>query len=119
MPYICLKTNRGQGVTSTDAYERPRWLKDFVRFLSIKSQFVLSGNVRDLQLTEIVSGTIMSQPLVAAISSNFVALAMPEPSTTIHLMDSAPLAAARNAGPTIIVEAGPHPRIRGQRHPPA
>lgn len=29
----------------------PRWLRDLERFLPLKSQFVLSGNVRDLQLT--------------------------------------------------------------------
>ena len=30
--------------------EAPRWLRDLIRFLPLKSQFVLSGNVRDLQL---------------------------------------------------------------------
>ena len=31
-------------------FERPRWQRDLVRFLPLKPQFVLSGNVRDLQL---------------------------------------------------------------------
>ncbi len=31
-------------------FERPRWLRDLERFLLLKSQFVLSGNVRDLHL---------------------------------------------------------------------
>lgn len=30
---------------------KPRWLRDFRRFLPLKSQFVLSGNTKDLQLT--------------------------------------------------------------------
>ena len=30
--------------------DKPRWLRDLVRFLPLKSQFVLSGNVRDLQI---------------------------------------------------------------------
>jgi len=29
---------------------RPRWVRDLVRFLPLKSQFVLTGNVRDLQI---------------------------------------------------------------------
>jgi hypothetical protein len=34
------------------SYEKPRWIRDLIRFLPLKSQFVLSGNVRDLQLIE-------------------------------------------------------------------
>jgi hypothetical protein len=30
--------------------DQPRWLRDLRRFLPLKSQFVLSGNVRDLQI---------------------------------------------------------------------
>lgn len=29
---------------------RPRWVRDLLRFLPLKSQFVLTGNVRDLQI---------------------------------------------------------------------
>jgi ATP-dependent Clp protease ATP-binding subunit ClpA len=47
-------------------YERPRWLKDFLRFLPLKAQFVLSGNVRDLQLVE-MGGTLVAQPLVSSL----------------------------------------------------
>lgn len=49
------------------AYERPRWLRDFLRFLPLKSQFVLSGNVRDFQLVEMGNGSLVSQPLVATL----------------------------------------------------
>jgi len=33
-------------------FEKPRWLRDFARYVPLKSQFVLSGNVRDLQVCE-------------------------------------------------------------------
>ncbi len=42
----------------------PRWLRDLVRFLPLKSQFVLSGNVRDLQVAEVAPNVIGPQPLV-------------------------------------------------------
>jgi hypothetical protein len=38
-------------VTSDDA--RPRWVRDLTRFLPLKSQFVLTGNVRDLQIRRV------------------------------------------------------------------
>lgn len=34
-------------------YQQPRWMRDLLRFLPLKSQFVFSGNVRDLQACEI------------------------------------------------------------------
>ncbi|MFT3718253.1 AAA family ATPase [Pseudorhodoferax sp.] len=45
------------------SHEPPRWLRDLVRFLPLKSQFVLSGNVRDLQAVEVAPGTVTSQTL--------------------------------------------------------
>ncbi len=50
-------------------YERPRWLRDLLRFLPLKPQFVLSGNVRDLQLSEVAPGSIAPVSLGAALSS--------------------------------------------------
>lgn len=47
--------------------ERPRWLRDLTRFLPLKSQFVLSGNVHDLQLGHTASGTVAPQPLVVLL----------------------------------------------------
>ncbi len=41
----------------TIAASKSRWLRDFSRFLPLKSQFVLSGNVADLQILEVASGT--------------------------------------------------------------
>jgi len=44
--------------------EKPRWMRDLLRFLPLKAQFVLSGNVRDLQLSEPAPGKVAPQPLV-------------------------------------------------------
>ena len=38
-------------------FQKPRWLKDFLRFLPLKSQFVLTGNIRDLQAAEVKIST--------------------------------------------------------------
>ena len=40
-----------------------RWIRDLVRFLPLKSQFVLSGNVRDLQCALVGSQQVTAQPL--------------------------------------------------------
>ncbi len=48
--------------------EKGRWLRDLLRFLPLKSQFVLSGNVRDLQLTLLAPGTVAPQPLLPALA---------------------------------------------------
>lgn len=51
-------------------YEQPRWQRDFERFLPLKSQFVLSGNVRDLQVAEVSPGVLTTRPLVNCISDS-------------------------------------------------
>jgi hypothetical protein len=51
-----------------EAYERPRWLRDLLRFLPLKPQFVLSGNVRDLQLCELTAGSIATLPLLQVLA---------------------------------------------------
>jgi hypothetical protein len=51
-------------------FEAPRWLRDVVRFLPLKSQFVLSGNVRDLQAVEVQPGTVGAQNLVDALAAS-------------------------------------------------
>ena len=48
-------------------FERPRWLRDLLRFLPLKSQFVLSGNVRDHQLCDTKSG-VTAQPLLQTLA---------------------------------------------------
>lgn len=41
-------------------FSDPRWLQDLRRFLPLKSQFVLTGNVRDLQATQLAAGAVTS-----------------------------------------------------------
>ncbi|MDC9581354.1 AAA family ATPase [Xenorhabdus sp. PR6a] len=41
-----------------NTFQKARWLRDLQRFLPLKSQFVLSGNVRDLQAYEIAPEVI-------------------------------------------------------------
>ncbi|MCP3413616.1 AAA family ATPase [Bradyrhizobium brasilense] len=43
--------------------EKARWLRDLRRFLPLRSQFVLSGNTRDLQMHEVVPGEVTAAPL--------------------------------------------------------
>ncbi|HUF61053.1 MAG TPA: AAA family ATPase [Verrucomicrobiales bacterium] len=46
---------------------RPRWLRDLIRFLPLRSQFVLSGNVRDQYPVEVRQGTVAPMPLVSCL----------------------------------------------------
>jgi energy-coupling factor transporter ATP-binding protein EcfA2 len=55
-------------MTNLAVFERPRWLRDLLRFLPLKPQFVLSGNVRDLQLVELAPGTVTAQPFPAVLA---------------------------------------------------
>ena len=48
---------------SDELAPKPRWLRDLIRFLPLRSQFVLSGNVRDLQIYEPVPGEITAASL--------------------------------------------------------
>ncbi len=47
--------------------EKARWLRDLLRFLPLRSQFVLSGNTRDLQIHEAAPGQITSVSLTRAL----------------------------------------------------
>jgi energy-coupling factor transporter ATP-binding protein EcfA2 len=51
-------------------YVKPRWLRDLLRFLPLKSQFVLSGNVRDLQACEVAPGVVTAQSLVSTLADD-------------------------------------------------
>ncbi|TFZ08946.1 AAA family ATPase [Ramlibacter humi] len=50
-------------------HQVPRWQRDFERFLPLKSQFVLSGNVRDLQVVEIQPGVVTAQALNQCVAA--------------------------------------------------
>lgn len=43
-------------------FQNPRWLRDLLRFIPLKSQFVLFGNVRDLQASEIAPSVVTPLP---------------------------------------------------------
>lgn len=47
---------------------KPRWLRDLRRFLPLKSQFILTGNVRDLQI-HATSGVVAAATLDIALSA--------------------------------------------------
>jgi hypothetical protein len=47
--------------------QKPRWLRDLIRFLSLRSQFVLSGNVRDLQVHEPAPAEVTAVPLATIL----------------------------------------------------
>ena len=47
---------------------QPRWSRDLVRFLPLKAQFLLTGNIRDLQ-TRPVGSQVIAQPMGAVLSA--------------------------------------------------
>lgn len=49
------------------SYQKPRWMRDLIRFLPLKSQFVLSGNVRDLQAYEVAADIVTPLPFNQAL----------------------------------------------------
>jgi hypothetical protein len=51
-------------------FEKPRWIRDILRYLPLKPQFVLSGNVRDLHLMEIAQGSVVAQPLPVVLAAS-------------------------------------------------
>ncbi|WP_292927711.1 AAA family ATPase [Novosphingobium sp. PASSN1] len=56
-------------MTSED--RRPRWIRDLTRFLPLKSQFVLTGNVRDLQI-RVIEDVAVAAPLRDVLSASLV-----------------------------------------------
>lgn len=55
-----------------ETLESPRWLRDLIRFLPLKAQFVLSGNVHDLQLGGGGSGILAPKPLTTLLGEELV-----------------------------------------------
>ena len=60
------------GLTLQELFDRPRWAKDFQRFLPLKSQFVLSGNVRDRYPRQSPSGDTLILPLLSYLGAELV-----------------------------------------------
>ncbi len=51
-------------------YQSPRWLKDLERFLPLKSQFFITGNVRDQQIAEVAPNVVTAQPLTQVLAAS-------------------------------------------------
>jgi hypothetical protein len=60
-------------MSCTETYIKPRWLRDLLRFLPLKSQFVLSGNVKDLQTQEVTPGVVAATPLLSMLAAELTA----------------------------------------------
>src|SRR5215210_5410346 len=60
-------------MSGTEIYTKPRWLRDLLRFLPLKSQFVLSGNVKDLQTQEVTPGVVAAAPLLSVLAAELTA----------------------------------------------
>lgn len=60
-------------MSGTETYTKPRWLRDLLRFIPLKSQFVLSGNVKDLQTQEVTPGVVAAAPLLSVLAAELTA----------------------------------------------
>lgn len=60
-------------VEDTTLFSSPRWLRDFKRFIPLKSHFVITGNVRDLQACLIAPGTVTARPTVEVLKETLYA----------------------------------------------
>jgi hypothetical protein len=56
-------------VEATSDFQRARWMRDLERFLPLKSQFILSGNVRDLNILVQAEGQLTPLLLSDALSA--------------------------------------------------
>ncbi|MBC8953457.1 hypothetical protein [Xenorhabdus sp. PB62.4] len=68
-----------------NTFQKARWLRDLQRFLPLKSQFVLSGNVRDLQAYEIAPEIITPLVLNQALQNTLFDMGY------VHIMTFNPL----------------------------
>lgn len=48
---------------------RPRWIRDLLRFLPLRSQFVLSGNVRDQYPVQVAPDAVVPFPLIPCLAT--------------------------------------------------
>lgn len=78
----------------TNATETARWLRDLRRFLPLKSQFILSGNVRDLHTQYSGGDTVAAMPLQNVLADELAAagyanVVVYQPLTGFHPMPMA------------------------------
>jgi energy-coupling factor transporter ATP-binding protein EcfA2 len=81
------------------AYSKPRWIRDLLRFLPLKSQFVLSGNVKDLQTQEVGSGSIAAVSLPGVLAAELTEAGFGQ------ILTYEPISGFRVAGATDAVES--------------
>ncbi|QIG05782.1 AAA family ATPase [Proteus sp. ZN5] len=68
------------------AFQKPRWLRDLLRFIPLKSQFVLFGNVRDLQASEVAPNVITPLPFNQSLYNSLYEVGY------VHIITYTPLA---------------------------
>ncbi|MGY3323882.1 AAA family ATPase [Pseudomonas fluorescens] len=90
-------------------FESPRWLRDLLRFLPLKSQFVLSGNIRDLQASEVTPGTVTAQSFNqtlcnALLDAGYTQVIAWDPVSGFRVVDKP--GSAPEAGKTLLQELG-------------
>jgi len=90
-------------------FESPRWLRDLLRFLPLKSQFVLSGNIRDLQACEVAPGTVTAQSFNqtlcnALLDAGYTQVIAWDPVSGFRVVDKP--GCAPEAGQTLLQELG-------------
>ncbi|WP_434694651.1 ATP-dependent Clp protease ATP-binding subunit [Pseudomonas sp. Z1-14] len=90
-------------------FESPRWLRDLLRFLPLKSQFVLSGNIRDLQASEVAPGTVTAQSFNqtlcnALLDAGYTQVIVWDPVSGFRAIDKP--GSAPEAGQTLLQELG-------------
>jgi energy-coupling factor transporter ATP-binding protein EcfA2 len=56
-----------------DQTHKPRWIRDLMRYLPLKSQFVLSGNVRDHCAYDVGPGMFSALPLIPYLAAELCA----------------------------------------------
>lgn len=93
-------------------FESPRWLRDLLRFLPLKSQFVLSGNIRDLQASEVAPGTVTAQSFNqtlcnALLDAGYTQVIAWDPVSGFRAVDKP--GSAPEAGQTLLQELGLNP----------
>lgn len=96
-------------MTGKAMFEQPRWVRDLLRFLPLKSQFVLSGNIRDLQACEVTPGTVTAQSFNqtlcdSLLNAGYVQVLSWDPVAGFRVM-SRP-GNDSNAGQTLLTELG-------------
>jgi ATP-dependent Clp protease ATP-binding subunit ClpA len=90
-------------------FESPRWLRDLLRFLPLKSQFILSGNIRDLQASEVAPGTVTAQSFNhtlcnALLDAGYTQVIAWDPVSGFRVVDKP--GCAPEAGQTLLQELG-------------